>query len=548
MKHGRYSVRVKMILLTFAAIFGTVALCIVLNEMFLVRYYESSKQKTLGDVYVQIDRLVSEEGGLKFGGISQGSQNDVIRENQNEVPEGKTESEEGPEGVSEELRLKLDRLCSKNNITTIILEDFLSNRTPPNLNNSYFFGPGGENNQADFVIRELIGDYFLPGYGEELKEKQLEAQTEQYSIYSLYDVRMESQYIELVGYLDSGEIILMRSNVESMQESVRVANKFLVYAGFASAIVISVIMFFAGRRFTRPILKLADISKKMSDLNFDVKYEVKSRDEIGTLGNSMNVLSEKLEKTISELKSANNELQMDIERKTRAEEVRKEFLSNVTHELKTPIAVIQGYAEGLKDNINESPEDREYYCDVIIDEAAKMNAMVKKLLTLNQLEYGTTPPEFCRFDLTEVIRSVLVSMDIIAKQKEVTVHFEQEEPVYVWADEYMTEEVLTNYISNAFHHVAGAGIVEVKLVPRGNVIRVAVFNTGLPIPEADLQNVWQKFYKVDKARTREYGGNGIGLSIVKAIMEAHNRSYGVKNHTSGVEFWFELDRSAESQN
>ena len=548
MKHGRYSVRVKMILLTFAAIFGTVALCIVLNETLLVRYYESSKQKTLGDVYAQIDRLVSEEGGLEFGVKEEEDRWEVIPEEDGETLKEDTEQEERPEGISEELRLKLDRLCSKNNITTIILEDFLSNRIPPNLDNFYFFGPGGENNQADFVIRELVGDYFLPGYGEELKEKQLEAQTEQYSIYSLYDVRMESKYIELVGFLDSGEIILMRSNVESMQESVRVANKFLVYAGLASAIVISVIMFFAGRRFTRPILKLADISKKMSDLNFDVKYEVKSRDEIGTLGNSMNVLSEKLEKTISELKSANNELQMDIERKTRAEEVRKEFLSNVTHELKTPIAVIQGYAEGLKDNINESPEDREYYCDVIIDEAAKMNAMVKKLLTLNQLEYGTTPPELCRFDLTEVIRSVLVSMDIIAKQKEVTVHFEQEEPVYVWADEYMVEEVLTNYISNAFHHVAGVGIVEVKLIPRGNVVRVAVFNTGMPIPEEDLQNVWQKFYKVDKARTREYGGSGIGLSIVKAIMEAHNRSYGVKNHASGVEFWFELDRSAESQN
>ncbi|MBP3617415.1 MAG: HAMP domain-containing protein [Lachnospiraceae bacterium] len=371
---------------------------------------------------------------------------------------------------------------------------------------------------------------------------------EKYSIFSLFDARMESKYIELVGYLDSGEIILMRSNVESMQESVRVANKFLVYAGLASAIVISVIMFFAGRRFTRPILKLADISKQMSELNFDVKYEVKGRDEIDTLGNSMNVLSEKLEKTISELKSANSELQMDIDRKTQAEEVRKEFLSNVTHELKTPIAVIQGYAEGLKDNISESPEEREFYCDVIIDEAAKMNTMVKKLLTLNQLEYGITPPEFCRFDLTEVIRSVLVSMEIMAKQNDVTVHFEQEEPVYVWADEYMVEEVLTNYISNAFHHVAGAKIVEVKLIPMGEIVRIAVFNTGIPIPAADLQNVWQKFYKVDKARTREYGGTGIGLSIVKAIMEAHNRAYGVKNHASGVEFWFELDRSAESQN
>ena len=548
MKHGKYSVRVKLILLTFAAIFGTVALCIILNETFLVRYYETSKKKTLGEVYHQIDTLVSKEDGIDFSGgkTSAGKTEDVKNPDTDMEDSGGQESDSA--GISEELRLELDRLCTKCNITAVILEDILSDRLKPQDMDYYFFGPGGGNNQDAFVIRELIGDYFFPGYGEELKEKKLEEETERYSIYSLYDTRMESNYIELVGYLNSGEIILMRSNVESMQESITVANKFLIYAGVVSAIVISVLMFFVSSRFTRPILKLADISKKMSELNFDVKYEAKSKDEIGTLGHSMNVLSERLEKTISELKTANNELMLDIDRKTQAEEVRKEFLSNVTHELKTPIAVIQGYAEGLKENITESPEDREFYCDVIMDEASKMNAMVKKLLTLNQLEYGTTPLEFCRFDLTEVIRSVLASMDILAKQKEITLHFEQTEPVYVWADEYMIEEVLTNYISNAFHHTTGAKIVEVKIIFRKDAVRVAVFNTGEKIPEEALPNVWIKFYKVDKARTREYGGSGIGLSIVKAIMEAHNRSYGVKNHTTGVEFWFELERSAESEN
>lgn len=533
MKHGKHSVRLKMILLTFAAIFGTVALCIFLNETLLVKYYETSKRETLGETYEEINRLVSEEGGVDFSEPSK---------------ETSEFSEDISEGISEELRLKLDILCSKSNITTVIVEDLISNSIRPQAIVSYFFGTGGKNNQDEMVIRDLIGDYFLPGYGEELKEKKLEAETENYSIFSLYDARMESKYIELVGYLDSGEIILMRSNVESMQESVKVANKFLMYAGLVSAVVISVIMFFVSRRFTKPILKLAEISKEMSELNFDVKYEAKRKDEFGTLGNSMNVLSEKLETTISELKSANNELQVDIEKKTQADEVRKEFLSNVTHELKTPIALIQGYAEGLKDNISESPEDREFYCDVIIDEAAKMNSLVKKLLTLNQLEYGTTPLEFSRFDLTAVIRAVLSSAEILAKQKEVTVHFTETRPVYVWADEYMVEEVLTNYISNAFHHVDGAKIIEVQLIPRGNRVRVAVFNTGNPIPEEELQKLWIKFYKVDKARTREYGGSGIGLSIVKAIMEAHNQSYGVRNHAFGVEFWFELDHSAESQN
>lgn len=525
MKHGKHSVRVKLILLTFAAIFGTVALCLMLNETFLVKYYETSKQKTLGEVYGKIDRLMTE--AKKATAEEEGS--------------------EGTEALSEEQRQELDILCTKSNVTAVIAENLFQGARPQDMV-KYFFGSGGKTDQDDAVIRELIGDYYFPGFGQKVEEKKLEQETEAYSIFSLYDSRMQSKYIELVGFLNNGDIILMRSNVESMQESVKVANKFLIYAGLASAVVISVIMFFISRRFTYPILKLAMISKEMSNLNFDVKYDAKGKDEIGELGRSMNTLSEKLEKTIAELKSANNELQVDIERKVQADEMRKDFLSNVTHELKTPIALIQGYAEGLRDNINDSAEDREFYCDVIIDEAAKMNTMVKKLLTLNHLEYGTTSLELNRFDLTAVIQAVLGSTDILAKQKGVTVHFEQTEPVAVWADEYMIEEVLTNYISNAFHHVEEDGIVEVQMIPRGSRIRVAVFNTGNPIPEEDLGKVWIKFYKVDKARTREYGGSGIGLSIVKAIMEAHNQAYGVRNHAAGVEFWFELDRTAENEN
>ena len=524
MGHGRHSFRIKVIAMTLVAVFGAVALCLALNNTLLVKYYEKSKQETLGTVYEEINRLM-------VTGLGNGAE----------------ENSGGTEILSEEQCLELDILCTKSNVTAVIGGN-LSQESRPQEIVKYFFGSGGEKDQDDGVIRDLIGDYYFPGFGQKVEEKELELETESYSIFSLYDSRMQSKYIELVGFLQNGDIILMRSNVESMQESVKVANKFLVYAGFASAFVISVIMFFVSRRFTKPILKLAEISKEMSELNFDVKYEAKRKDEIGTLGNSMNVLSEKLESAISELKSANNELQSDIERKTQAEEVRKEFLSNVTHELKTPIALIQGYAEGLKDNISESPEDREFYCDVIIDEASKMNTLVKKLLTLNQLEYGTTPVEFTRFDLTSVIRAVLNSTEILATQKGVTVHFAQTTPVYVWADEYMVEEVLTNYISNAFHHVDGENRIEIALVPQGSRVRVTVFNTGEQIPEEELERIWIKFYKVDKARTREYGGSGIGLSIVKAIMEAHNQSYGVENHTSGVMFWFELDHSAETQN
>ena len=259
----------------------------------------------------------------------------------------------------------------------------------------------------------------------------------------------------------------------------------------------------------------------------------------------MNALADKLEETISELKTANNELRRDLERREKQEEMRKEFISNVSHELKTPIALIQGYAEGLQENVSDDPESRAFYCEVIVDEADRMNKMVKRLLTLNQLEFGSEQIHMEHFDLRTVLDSVLGATEILFRQKNVTLSYHKsEEPVMVWADEYMIEEVVTNYVSNALNHVKYENKIEIKMEKEGDVVRTSVFNTGDPIPQEEIDKIWIKFYKVDKARTREYGGNGIGLSIVKAIMEAHNQRYGVKNYDNGVEFWFELDRKS----
>ena len=296
------------------------------------------------------------------------------------------------------------------------------------------------------------------------------------------------------------------------------------------------------RRITRPISELTELSRKMSDLDFEAKYESKVGNEIDVLGDNFNRMSSQLETTISELKSANNELQRDIEDKIKIDKMRKEFLDNVSHELKTPIALIQGYAEGLKENISDDPESREFYCDVIMDEASKMNKLVKNLLTLNQLESGKDAVVMERFDIVSLIRGVLQTMNIMIGQKNAKVIFEAEKPVYVWADEFKIEEVVTNYVSNALNHLEGEKEIEIKLQDEDNRVKISVFNTGTPIPEADVPNLWNKFYKVDKARTREYGGSGIGLSIVKAIMESMNQEYGVQNFDNGVEFWFTLDR------
>ena len=278
-----------------------------------------------------------------------------------------------------------------------------------------------------------------------------------------------------------------------------------------------------------------------------MKYIPREDNEIDHLGQHMNELADKLKETISELKTANNEMKLDLDRKEQIDKMRTDFLSNVSHELKTPIALISGYAEGLKEGISEDPEDQAYYLDVIIDEAEKMSHMVSKLLNLNQLEFGANEIEMEQFDITEMIRSELSSMQIMTDSNDIHVRFDQKSPVYVWADQYKTEEVLTNYLSNAVHHISGENIIAVSLTQKEKCVRISVFNTGNPIPEEDLDRLWEKFYKVDKSHSRQYGGSGIGLSIVKAIMDAFHQEFGVCNHENGVEFWFELDTTNGNQ-
>ncbi len=390
---------------------------------------------------------------------------------------------------------------------------------------------------SDVLQQQMMG-YLLD---QAQQQGEIIKSTQEYQISQTKDPRTGISYIEMWGEFNDGNNFLVRSPLESIQTSAEISNRFLIIIGSIVLVIGILIIWFFSRRLTAPIQELTALSDRMANLDFEEKYTSGGNNEIGVLGDNFNRMSEKLESTISELKSANNSLQKDIERKEETEKMRNEFFGNVSHELKTPIALIQGYAEGLKEGVNQDEESRDYYCDVIVDEAQKMNETVKNLLALNELEFGEDEVVFERFDLTELIRGVLSSMEILAQQKEANVIFQQEDPVYVWADELKTEQVLRNYVTNAFNHLDGERVIEVKIEVEDGKARTSVFNTGAPIPEEDIDRIWDKFYKVDKSHTREYGGNGIGLSIVKAIMDSFRQQYGVINYDNGVEFWFELD-------
>lgn len=497
----RYSIKIQFTIIFFFLMLGAVGACWIINGTFLERYYIREKKIALTQMYYAVNEAV----------------------NNNSID-------------SDEFDEEVMRSAGTENVSLIVMDEGSSTV-------KLYASDGSA------MVRRMWDNMFgkTPSIEEEDQVQsryyiyKVLDKHDNYGISIIYDKRMGIQTMELYGVLDDGSFCLMSTFLESIRNSTEIANRFMGYIGIAVSLVGALLALFLAGKLTQPIRELTEISARMKKLDFSVKYNGKSKTEIAELGQNINELSEILERTISELKTANNELREDIERKEKAEEMRQEFLSGVTHELKTPLALIKGYAEGLSEGIADDPESARFYTDVIVDEADKMNRLVARLLSLNQLEFGDAQFTMVRFDIVGFVRGCLQNVEMLAKQEGIRVNLENRPPLYVWADEFWTEEVFINYFSNAVNHCEGEKVIDIHFEEKENCVRVVVFNTGKPIPEESVPHIWEKFYKVDKARTREYGGSGVGLSVVKAIMEQMHQEYGVVNYDNGVSFWFELE-------
>ena len=353
-------------------------------------------------------------------------------------------------------------------------------------------------------------------------------------------------YVLLKGSMENGNKIFIRTPISPIEDSAAISNRFIYVIGFVSIVLGGFAILVITERFTKPIEELNDIANEMTNLNFKRKYRINdSEDEIDELGKSINILSDKLEETILQLKKNNSDLERDIEAKSKIDEMRKQFISDVSHELKTPIALIQGYAEGLVENVTSDEESRKFYTEVILDEANKMDKLVKRLLELMKLEYEDRKFNDTKFDIVELINEVIRNSQVMLKEQKIEVEFNQDKPVMVFADDFYIEQVITNYFTNAIkNNVEVGGQKRIKIsIKKGKEpgkMRVTVFNTGKKIDEENLNRIWTRFYKVDESRNRSKGGTGIGLALVKAIMTKYKSQYGVTNKKDGVEFYFEI--------
>lgn len=492
------SVKVKLFLTLSTTVLLIILFLIIVNNFALEKFYLYKKQNTLKSVYESL--------------------NDYYK-----TP-----------GQDNDLQTELEKLSIKNNFDILIKDNNGINLYTTNKNFSTVIG------SINDILDKVQG-------GKELESN------DNFTIKKQRDSKNGLSYMMLSGKLENGYFLYIRIPLNSIQDSVSISNNFLLMMAGFTILIASIMVTIVSKKFTEPILELNNIAKKMSNLDFSQKYKVtNARDEINDLGRSINTMSDKLERTIKQLRNSNIELERDIEEKSKIDEMRKTFISDVSHELKTPIALIQGYSEGLLENVNNDEENRKFYAEVILDETNKMDKLVKQLLELMKLEYGKREFNNKEFNIVELEKEVIRKTNVMIEEKQAEIKFDENEDIRVFADDFYIEQVLTNYLTNAIKNVKemyGEKYIKIsnEINKEEQKVCIKVFNTGKQISEENLNRIWNRFYKADESRHREDGGTGIGLAFVKAIMSNYDNKYGVKNLENGVEFYFELDMRQKGQ-
>lgn len=502
----RHTIFMKIFALMALNIAFVIVCYIALNTMLHAKYYLSKKENMLEKSFERVESLYSDL-----------------------------------DTDSDELSLELEKLSNDYNVQIMVIdsdENVLYSTLPENAVRFKHRPPAEPNADAGAgADKEANGERGKPP---ERSERTVLDKTDKYTIFSMYISALDASSLELWGDIGGGRRVLIQASVAAIRESIGISNRFWLFCGIIATLCALCIAFFLSRRMTERIKEISEVANRMSEMDFSVKYTIRGKDEISLWGESLNKMSDKLEKAVSELKRANIELTRDIDKKEKIDRQRREFLSNVSHELKTPISIIEAYAEGLNE-MELDEEGRKFYTDVIVDESKKMSLLIQKLMSLMKIESGSETIDIERYDISEQLERIISRKNIIIEQSGAMVSFENNGPVYVWADEFLIEEAFVNFIVNAAKYSSGDKIVRVFLEKRGKNVRVCVFNSGSFIDESDSEAIWKSFYRADKARTRESGNFGLGLSIVAAIIDAHEHEYGVYNTDDGVVFWFEVD-------
>ncbi|HBF8527426.1 TPA: HAMP domain-containing histidine kinase [Clostridioides difficile] len=347
--------------------------------------------------------------------------------------------------------------------------------------------------------------------------------------FGLYSVRKK---VFLLSKLSGALIILFYLVVEEFS----INSKFEFWIWFIILVIfIMSIDFLLGKFISEPITSINKSAKSMSQLDFSNPCTVNTNDEFGELSRSLNTMSTNLQQALSDLESANIQLEKDVNKERMLLEQRKELVDAISHEMKTPLGIIRAYTEGLMDEVDE--EKKKNYMNVIIEETDRMNNMIVSLLDLSALEAGVSKLNPERFDFIEFVETV--AGRLLIDIPDANFYFTYDLPeyeVFVVVDKMRMEQVVENLIINAKKHVVYNGNLDLSITCENGLLLFEIYNDGRIIEHDEISKIWSKFYR--SVQSQRTGGSGLGLAIVSQILTMQGLEYGVNNRDRGVEFFF----------
>jgi len=342
--------------------------------------------------------------------------------------------------------------------------------------------------------------------------------------------------------LDEDRYVFALTSLQPVGEAVDILKQYFIYLAPVILILVLILSLIYSRIISRPLVKLSQSAGRMAQLDFSVQPEIHSKDEFGDLSRSMSTLSQNLNAALQNLQQANEQLHTEMEEKQRSEQLRKELIANISHELKTPLGIVKGFAEGLQDDV--AVDKRERYLQLIVSETDRMNALIMDMLELSKFEAKAIQLRLRDIPLGELIHRVAASFAHQLESKKLYIDIQADSDWVVSADSRRLEQVVLNLLSNAIRHASqGSTIrVDIEQLMHGQ-IKTAIANAGAPIDAEDLARIWDQFYRAERSRDRKSGGTGLGLAIVKHILELHGSTYGAANTDQGVVFHFTLEQA-----
>ncbi|MFW5793914.1 MAG: sensor histidine kinase [Bacillota bacterium] len=511
------SLRSKLFLLTYGIILGFIAGLIIFNNTILRNYYIYRKNETFVDAFTEVKRLDLEADDFA---------NELLRIESKYNISIQVIFQDEPINPN----ISLDDLENEDSLYEFAYGNPYLIPRQEVVNFIYQYNQATETNISFPIGKKTdIGDASFDGFLFDIATDNLDESSDLIGLFVATETEND-------GYLFYFNTITS----QSIDENIWIFNSFTVVIGMLFMVMSAIIMYFLSYRFTNPILEISQVADEIANLNFSHKINITSEDEIGLLAKNVNVMSHELKSTIEELQISNKRLAEEIINKNKVDKMRKDFIASASHELKTPLSLILGYSEALKlKDVDE--KDRLAYLEIIIDETNKMDKLVREMLNISQIERGIISINKTKFSLSELVKKTLKLFSLLIKENEIDLEVKVDD-LLVYSDFNQLQTVLINFLNNSINHIKEPKVltIESKVMSKDK-IRICVDNTGEKLTEEDKDNIWESFYKADKARTRAYGGHGLGLAICKSIFEALDYNYGAENTVDGVSFYFDID-------